>query len=178
MTYTTAAKTDKPTDWKALWISLGDDAFSKKNDSHGSDLSFNRSSRTGECGLSNDGTCLRFPIFCVGCCGEDNWVVDVAEIPVPTVFEKLFFEKVARLIQYTCDCNPEYSVEAFDWDWASFHKNILLPNIMHIQSQMQLSDTVDIADRVVYSAILCLMNGRRGPPKPGFILFSVEDLDF
>jgi len=55
---------------------FGDDAFSKKNDSRGSDLSFNRSSRT-------------------------------AEIPVPTVFEKLFFEKVARLIQYTCDCNPE-----------------------------------------------------------------------
>jgi hypothetical protein len=25
MTYTTAAKTDKPTDWKALWISFGDD---------------------------------------------------------------------------------------------------------------------------------------------------------
>jgi len=24
----------------------------------------------------------------MGCCGEDNWVVDVAEIPVPTVFEK------------------------------------------------------------------------------------------
>jgi hypothetical protein len=47
----------------------------------------------------------------MGCCGEDDWVVDVAEIPVPTVFEKLFFEKVARLIQYTCDCNLEYSVE-------------------------------------------------------------------
>ncbi len=49
----------------------------------------------GECGLSNDGTCLRFPIFCMGCCGVDEWVVDVAKIPVPTVFEKLFFEKVA-----------------------------------------------------------------------------------
>jgi hypothetical protein len=35
MTYTTAAKTDKPTDWKALWISFGDGAFSKKNNSHG-----------------------------------------------------------------------------------------------------------------------------------------------
>jgi len=35
MMYTTAAKTDKPTDWKALWISFGDVAFSKKNDSHG-----------------------------------------------------------------------------------------------------------------------------------------------
>jgi len=116
MTYTTAAKTDKPTDWKALWISYGDGAFSKKNDSHGSDLSFNRSSRSGECGLSNDGTCLRFRIFRMGCCGEDDWVVDVADIPVPTVFEKLFFEKVAQLIQYTCDCNPEYSVEAFDWE--------------------------------------------------------------
>ena len=49
----------------------------------------------GECGLSKDGMCLRFPIFCMGCCGEDDWVVDVAEIPIPTVFEKLFFEKVA-----------------------------------------------------------------------------------
>ncbi len=66
----------------------------------GSDLSFNRSSRRGECGLSNDGMCLRFPIFCMGCCGEDEWVVDVAEIPVPTVIEKLSMEKVAQLIQY------------------------------------------------------------------------------
>ena len=89
------------------------------------------------------------PIFRVGCCGEDDWVVDVAQIPVPTVFEKLFFEKVARLIQYTWDCDPEYSVEAFDWEWASFHKNILLPNRMHIRLVMQLSDT--ITDRVVYS---------------------------
>ena len=113
MTYTTAAKTGKPTDWKALWISFGDGAFSKKNESHGSDLSFNRSSRRGECGLSKYGTCLRFLIFRMGCCGEDDWVVDVAEIPVPTVFEKLFFEKVARLFQeYTYDCDPEYSVEA------------------------------------------------------------------
>jgi len=114
----------------------------------------------------------------MGCFGEDDWVVDVAEIPVPTVFEKLFFEKIERLIQYTCDCNSEYSVEAFDWDWVSFYKNILLPNIMHIRLGMQLSDTVDITDRVVYSAILFLMNGRRGPQKPGFVLFSVEDLDF
>jgi len=114
----------------------------------------------------------------MGCCGEDDWVVDVAEIPVPIVFEKLFFEKVARLIQYTCDRNSEYSLEAFDWDLASFHKNILLPNRMHIQSRMQLSDTSDITDQVVYSLILCIMNGRRGPPKPGFVLFSVEDLDF
>jgi hypothetical protein len=36
----------------------------------------------------------------MGCCGEDDWVVDVADIPVPTVFKMLFFEKVARLIQY------------------------------------------------------------------------------
>ncbi len=86
--------------------------------------------------------CLQFPIFCKGCCGEDDWVVDVAEIPVPIVIDKLFFEKVAQLIQYACDCNPEYSVEAFDGDWASFCKNILLPNRMHIQSVMQLSDTI------------------------------------
>jgi hypothetical protein len=120
----------------------------------------------------------------MGCCGEDEWVVDVAEIPVPTVIEKLFFEKVARLIQYTCDCNPEYSVEAFDWDWASFHKNILFPNRMHIQSVMQLSDT--ITDRVVYS-IDFLLNEWNGDDKEENDedvnvrfekFFSVEDLDF
>jgi hypothetical protein len=63
MTYDPVAKTYTPTDWKALWISFGDGAFSKKNDSHGSDLYFNRSSWRGECGLSNDGTCLRFRFF-------------------------------------------------------------------------------------------------------------------
>ena len=49
--YDPAAKTDTPTDWKALWISFGDGAFSKKNDSHGSDLYFNRSSRKSEGGV-------------------------------------------------------------------------------------------------------------------------------
>jgi hypothetical protein len=127
---------------------------------------------------------LWFPIFRMGCCGEDDWVVDVAEIPVPTVFEKLFFEKVARLIQYTCDCNPEYSVEAFDWDWASFHKDILLPNRMHIWLVMQLSDT--ITDWVVHS-LNFLLNEWNGDDEEGNDedvnvrfekLFSVEDLDF
>ena len=51
MTYDQAAKTDTATDWKALWISFGDGAFSKKNDSHGSDLYFNRSSRKSEGGV-------------------------------------------------------------------------------------------------------------------------------
>ncbi len=184
MTYAPAAKTDKPTDWKALWISFGDGACSKKNNSHGSDLSFSRSSWRGECGLCNDGMCLRFPIFCMGCCGEDDWVVDVAEIPVPTVIDKLFFDKIARLIQYACDCNPEYSVEAFDWDWASFHKNILLPNRMHIQLVMQLSDK--ITDQVVYSVHVMLneWNGNDDKENDNNVnvsfekFFSVEDLDF
>ena len=135
--------------------------------------------------MSNDGTCIRLPIFRLGCCGEDDWVAHVAEIPVPTVLEKLFFEKVARLIQYTCDCkNPEYSVEAFDWDWASFHKNILLPNRMHIRSVMQLSDT--ITDRVVYSVNVLLneWNGNDDEENDEDVnvtfenFFSVEDLDF
>jgi hypothetical protein len=75
-------------------------------------------------------------------------------------------------------------VEAFDWDWASFHKSILLPNRMHIRSVMQLSDT--IADRVVYS-LHCLLNEWNGDDDEendeDVIVrfekfFSVEDLDF
>jgi len=114
----------------------------------------------------------------MGYCGEDDWVVDVAEIPVPTVFEKLFFEKVARLIQYTCDCNPEYSLEAFDWDGLVFIRIFFIQIECTSDRVCNCVDTSDITDRVVYSLILCIMNGRRGPPKPGFILFSVEDLDF
>jgi len=120
----------------------------------------------------------------MGCCGEDEWVVDVAEIPVLTVIEKLFFEKVARLIQYTCDCNPEYSMEAYDRDWASFHKNILLPNRMYIQLVMQLSNI--ITDRVVYSIhfLLNQWNGNKEEENDEDVnvvfekFFSVEDLDF
>jgi hypothetical protein len=120
----------------------------------------------------------------MGCCGEDDWVVDVAEIPVPTVIDKLFFDKVAWLIQYACDCNPEYSVEAFDWDWASLHKNILLPNRMHIQLVMQLSDK--ITDWVVYLVHVMLneWNGNDDEENDDNVnvsfekFFSVEDLDF
>ena len=75
-------------------------------------------------------------------------------------------------------------MEAFDWDWASFHKNILLPNRMHIRSVMQLSDT--ITDRVVYS-LHFLLNEWNGDDEEENdedvnvrfeIFFSVEDLDF
>ena len=75
-------------------------------------------------------------------------------------------------------------MEAFDWDWASFHKNILIPNRMHIQLGMQLSDT--IKDRVVYS-IHFLRNEWNGDDEEKndddvnvrFVkFFSVEDLDF
>ncbi len=71
---------------------------------------FNKSSWRGECGLCNDGMCLRFQFFCMGCCGEDDWVVDVAEIPVPTVIDKLFFDKVARLI-----CMPVIATLSIPW---------------------------------------------------------------
>jgi hypothetical protein len=74
-------------------------------------------------------------------------------------------------------------MEAFDWDWASFHKNILLPNRMHIRSVMQLSDT--ITDRVVYSVHFLLneWNGDDDEENDEDVndrfekFFSVEDLD-
>ena len=75
-------------------------------------------------------------------------------------------------------------MEAFNWDWASFHKNILIPIRMHIQLVMQLSDT--ITDRVVYS-INFLLNEWNGDDEEKNDqdvnvrfekFFSVEDLDF
>ncbi len=75
-------------------------------------------------------------------------------------------------------------MEAFDWDWASFHKNILLPNRMHIRSVMQLSNT--ITDRVAYSVHFLLneWNGNDDEENDEDVnvtfekFFSVEDLDF
>ena len=75
-------------------------------------------------------------------------------------------------------------MEAFNWDWASFHNNILLPNRMHIRSVMQLSDT--ITDQVVYSLHFLLneWNGDDDEENDEDVnvrfekFFSVEDLDF
>ncbi len=75
-------------------------------------------------------------------------------------------------------------MEAFDWDWASFHKNILLPNRMHIQLVMQLSNK--ITDQVVYSVHVMLneWNGDDDEENDDDVnvgfekIFSVEDLDF
>ena len=44
--------------------------------------------------LSNTLMCILYPIFCLRCCGEDDWVFDVS---IDSVYG-------------TCDCNPEYSV--------------------------------------------------------------------
>ncbi len=75
-------------------------------------------------------------------------------------------------------------MEAFDWDWASFCKNILLPNRMYIQLVMQPSDK--ITDRVVYSVHVMLneWNGNDDKENDDNVnvsfekFFSVEDLDF
>ncbi len=56
---------------------------------------------------------IRFPIFRLGCCGEDDWVADVAEIPVPTVLEKLFFEK--RVGEYS---NSGVGIDRADQSFA------------------------------------------------------------
>ena len=113
-------------------------------------LSFNRSRKKGECGLSNDGTHINFPIF-----GMEPLLIKVLVMMMLFMLpkyctssksdKKMFFEKMAKLVEFTCK-ELNNSGETIKWnnDWYtySFQDNILEPNTNHIQSVMGLSDVV------------------------------------
>ncbi len=141
-------------DWKALWTSFDDIECSKTIDSQVYDLRFNKSTRMGECGLSNDGTHINFPFFWYGTIWDqdssDDNVIYVAKIPLPKVINKMFFKKIAKLVKLTykeLNNSGETIKLNYDWDTYSFQDNILEPNINHIQSVMGLSD--DMTEWVV-----------------------------
>lgn len=86
--------------------------------------------RSSQCGKL-DGV-LKFPMFLRGeCGGEDNCVILIASFAIPDRLDKRFFEEIAVLIK-----NHSF----YDWDWGSFARNVVYPNLKHIQLVMQLGD--------------------------------------
>jgi len=155
-------------------------------------LSFNKSTRRGECGLNAEGTFVLFPLFLRGSLDEsgtrDCDVIEVVQFAKPTIMDKRFFKKMSYFVGLTCKDDHVGSIQhpkwLCDWDWYSFKRNILEPNRTHIQTIMQLSDL--LADRVVDSADY-IINDWTGEADHDsddeFTLshsnfFTVEDLEF
>ena len=188
---TGAAQRRDATDWAQLWTDL--DRFVGYTGDEGCHvLSFNKSTRRGECGLNAEGTFILFPLFLRGILDEsgtrDRDVIEVVQFAKPTIMDKRFFKKMSYFVGLTCKDDHVGSIQhpkwLCDWDWYSFKRNILEPNRTHIQTIMQLSDL--LADRVVDSADY-IINDWTGEADHDsddeFTLshsnfFTVEDLDF
>jgi hypothetical protein len=89
-------------------------------------LRFIKSTRKGECGWSNDGTHVNFPIFWYGTiCDQgssDDDVIYFPKIPFPTVINKMF-KKMVKLVGFTCkelNNSTETIKWNYDWDTHSF----------------------------------------------------------
>ena len=81
--------------WLQLWDETGPTLTQRgTDDPNVPPLNFGVSHGDGECGLSNDGVYIIFPIFL----GLYAAPVDVAMIPLPCVIDMVFFRKMAAFI--------------------------------------------------------------------------------
>ncbi len=103
------------------------------------------STRIGECGLDSTKKYIMFPLFRMGCCGEDNAVINQIRFEIPNVIDKGFLGCIARYIK-------KYPL--LDWDWVSFRNNIIKPNRDHIQLNMELDEF--FMKRVINDLNVCL----------------------
>jgi len=98
-------------------------------------LTYNISTRIGECGASGDKKTLYFPFFLMGTCGDDEGVISwngVRErIVAPKQMNYKWFELLSRKLKE----NP-----MLDWDWSSFRNNIIAPNAEHIKTELGIND--------------------------------------
>lgn len=84
-------------------------------------VKFNAPKHIGECGVVNGK--ILFPLFRMGCCGDEDMVVKTQTLTAPKQINKDFFKKIAKLVEM---------FPFFDWDWSSFRRNIITPNKGHI----------------------------------------------
>lgn len=95
------------------------------------ELEFKYAEDSGKCGLTKARNSIQIPFVRMGCCGDARMVVTTEFIAVPTAINKRWLGQVADIIK-------KYPV--FDWDWASFRRNVISPNIDAIAAEMGLNE--------------------------------------
>ena len=112
-------------------------------------LVFKPAEDKGKCGMWRlpQGEKIQIPFVRMGCCGEASMVVTTEYLPIPKVINKEWLGQVAGIIK---------KFPMFDWDWASFSRNIISPNIDAIAYEMRLSEF--FKDRVKGSLYVVLNN--------------------
>jgi len=131
-------------------------------------LTYNISTRIGECGArKGNNKTLYFPFFLLGTCGDDRGVIiwnGVREhIIAPKKMNYAWFAILAKKLKE----NP------FDWDWVSFCKNILKPNLEHIKEALGIND--EKVDRLLTDGYVFLNNFNRSWEDEGEDLDGIEE---
>ena len=92
-------------------------------------LLFKEPSHKGECGITDDK--LYFPLFRMGCCGDERGVYTSLTFNIPKKMDYKWFKSIADMIK---------RVPFWDWDWSSFEQNILEPNRYHLKKTLKIDD--------------------------------------
>jgi len=128
--------------WLQLWDETGPTLTQRgTDDPNVPPLNFGVSHGDGECGLSNDGVYIIFPIFL----GLYAAPVDVAMIPLPCVIDMVFFRKMAAFIAKIKEVTRIPSVAKhgpITWDYDGFINNVLLGNTDHLRHVNGFNDVI------------------------------------
>ena len=102
---TVAAKRQEAIDWAQTWTDL-DRFVGYTDDERCYVLSFNKSTRKGECGLNAEGNFVLFPLFLRGSIDESGMrdldVIEVVQFAKPTIMDKNLFKKMSYIVGLTC----------------------------------------------------------------------------
>ena len=133
-------------------------------------LTFNKTTRMGECGLQEETNKLYIPFFLMGACGVDDavisWDGDREVMPLPKKLNLLWFKKLAdKLDKYPF----------WDWDWVSFKNNILKPNREHLKQVLNIND--DKVDTLLCDGFVFINNFSKDWTDEGYDEEDLVDLE-
>jgi hypothetical protein len=98
-------RTREKSNWEQVWTELSR-IVGYTCDDGSYELSFNKSTRRGECGLNEEGTHILFPLFLLGSLDESGMrdvdVIEVIQFPKPTIMDKRFFQQMSYFVGQTC----------------------------------------------------------------------------
>jgi hypothetical protein len=163
--------------WEKIWDESGPPLTRRGADPNIPPLTFGSSTADEQCGLSNDGTRILFPIFL----GFNPAPFDVVMIPLPEIMDIAFFEKMAAFIVRIKQVTRIPSVARLgpiSWDVGGFIDNVIEDNEVHLRHVNGFNNV--IIGRILEDVDLILedWNGEHSNGRISHVNFFVdEDID-
>ncbi len=161
--------------WQRIWEESGPPSSRRGADPNIPPLTFGSSTADEMCGLSNDGTRIRFPIFL----GTNSVPFDVAMIPLPEILDIAFFEKMAafidRIKNFLGRIPSVARLGPLCWDVGGFRDSVIEGNVDHLRHVNGFSDVIIIRILNHIDLILDDWNGEHSNGRISHVNFFVDE---